>query len=295
MIYELDEMVLLVNGSTLVFLFLINSVQGINSTASSTGIRTTTTSLFIQFTDRRNEHYNVGGSVNMTCTNRTWSQILYTVWKLNISGIQCTIGAIGHMFENTCMDGKVLLSTSNGVSYLHIPLFKDTDEGIYKCETLSRGKSYKANINVSAIVSPQISTRLDYRDGRREAVCSAAGGRPAASVSWGDTWNSSETQTSTQNNGGSFTVESRFILPDSVSADNLTCVLTHPSWREARTATLQISYHREPTTVFSLKYIAFSVCSVILLCGFLTGCFIVRTSVRRWSNKIRRPKSHVYR
>ncbi|KAG9335025.1 hypothetical protein JZ751_006166 [Albula glossodonta] len=148
---------------------------------------------------------------------------------------------------------------------------------------------------VSTIVSPQISTRLDYRDGGREAVCSAAGGRPAASVSWRDTQNSSETQTSTRNNGGSFTVESRFILPDSVSADNLTCVLTHPSWREARTATLQISYHREPTAVFSLKYIVFSVCSVILLCGFLTGCFIVRTSVGRLSNKIRRPKSHVYR
>ncbi|KAJ8351515.1 hypothetical protein SKAU_G00229910 [Synaphobranchus kaupii] len=68
------------------------------------------------------------------------------------------------------------------------------------------------------LVFPQISTRLDFRDGKRVAVCSATGGKPAASISWRNTWNSSVTQSSTKNPDGSFTVESRLIL----------------SWREGR-------------------------------------------------------------
>ncbi|KAJ8388398.1 hypothetical protein AAFF_G00134240 [Aldrovandia affinis] len=125
------------------------------------------------------------------------------------------------------MDGKVLQNTTNGKSYLHIPHFKDTDEGMYTCETVYQGSIHKVHIDVSAAVSPQISTRLDFRDGKREAVCSAAGGKPAASVSWRNTWNYNVTLSSTENSDGSFTVESRVILPETVSADNLSCIVTH--------------------------------------------------------------------
>lgn len=77
--------------------------------------------------------------------------MLYTTWNLNVNGIQCTIAASTDMNpHDTCMDGKVLRNTTKGESYLHIPLFKGTDEGIYQCETVFQGSNYVAYINVFA-------------------------------------------------------------------------------------------------------------------------------------------------
>ncbi|KAG9349002.1 hypothetical protein JZ751_029319 [Albula glossodonta] len=159
--------------------------------------------------------------------------MLYTTWKRKINGHECVIAeSVEKAPVDTCKDGKVLHNKTNGESYLHIPDFKETDEGMYFCETSFRGGSYRANINLSVTVSPQVSTRVEGRGSQREAMCSAAGGKPAASISWRNTWNSSVTQSSIQNSDGSFTVESRFILPDPVSAENLSCIVTHPSWGE---------------------------------------------------------------
>ncbi|KAJ8351514.1 hypothetical protein SKAU_G00229900 [Synaphobranchus kaupii] len=117
-------------------------------------------------------------------------------------------------------------------------------------------------------VSPQISTRLDFRDGKKEAVCSATGGKPAASISWRNTWNSSVTQSSTKNLDGSFTVESRLILPHPISAANLSCIITHPSWRESHTEEIQFLNHGE-SAHFSLKKIVISLSCVIIALGIL--------------------------
>ncbi|KAJ8388406.1 hypothetical protein AAFF_G00134320 [Aldrovandia affinis] len=272
----------------LISLLILLLVEG-QATASH-GSLATTESLF---TDSRSGIYSVGGSVNLTCTNKTWNEMLFTTWEININGIKCRIAAgTDQDPHDTCRDGKVLRNTKNGESYLHIPHFKDTDEGIYTCEMVYQGSTHRAHIDVSAAVSPQISTRLVFRDGKREAVCSAAGGKPAASVSWRNTWNYNVTLSSTENSDGSFTVESRMILPETVSADNLSCIVTHLSWRGERIMRIPPA----PTSAIStLQYSILSICSVILLSGFLAACLIVRTSVRRWNNKVRRPVCHVYR
>ncbi|XP_036400977.1 cell surface glycoprotein CD200 receptor 1-A isoform X2 [Megalops cyprinoides] len=229
----------------------------------------------------RSEYHGLGKSVNLTCMNKTWSDMLYIIWKLNMRGTNCRITAgIDEAAHDTCKDGKVLRNTTTGQSYLHVPNFKNEDEGIYSCETAFLGSSYAVQINVSAFVPPQISTRLDIRDGKREAVCSAAGGKPAASVSWRNTWNCNVTQSSRQNSDGSFTVESRFILPDPVDADNLSCIITHPSWGE-RLGILLTSDQREPRL---FQWIIVALGSISFAVAVLAGLYITRKHLGKLRN-----------
>ncbi|XP_035263836.1 cell surface glycoprotein CD200 receptor 5-like isoform X2 [Anguilla anguilla] len=249
---------------------IVGFVQGQSTT--SPGTFTTTKPLF---TDHRTEKYTIGKSVNLTCTNKTWTEMFYTTWRIPRNGNHCTIAAsTDKPPHDTCLDGKVMRNTSNGESYLHIPIFKVTDIGIYRCETAFQGASLIAEITVSAIVSPQIFTRLVIiRDGKREAVCSAIGGKPAASISWRNTWNSSVTQTSKNNTDGSFTVESRLIVPEHVPSDNLSCIITHPSWTELHI--LRVSPASEAPH-FSLKKVGISMSCVIVPLGILAVFCIIR-------------------
>ncbi|XP_064182649.1 cell surface glycoprotein CD200 receptor 1-A-like [Anguilla rostrata] len=253
---------------------------GTNSTTTSPGTHTTTKPLF---TDHRNEKYTIGKSVNLTCTNKTWTEMFYTTWRIPRNGNHCTIAAsTDKPPHDTCLDGKVMRNTSNGESYLHIPIFKVTDIGIYRCETAFQGASLIAEITVSAIVSPQIFTRLVIiRDGKREAVCSAIGGKPAASISWRNAWNSSVTQTSKNNTDDSFTVESRLIVPDHVPADNLSCIITHPRWTEGHTELILALNHEED---FKWFWIIIPLGSISFIAAILTGFYITRKHLAKLRN-----------
>ncbi|XP_061091359.1 cell surface glycoprotein CD200 receptor 5-like [Conger conger] len=258
---------------------IVGLVQG--QSMSSIGTYTTTQPLL---TDYRSENYTTGRSVNISCTNKTWSEMIYTTWEIPKDRNLCTIAAhIDKLPVDNCLNGKVLRKTTNGKSYLHIPLFKDTDEGIYKCETAYVGTSYTAYITVSARVSLQISTRLDFRDGKREAVCSAEGGKPTASISWRNRWNSSVTQSTNKNLDGSFTVESRLILPDFISAGNLSCIITHPSWGEKHWF-MSTQDNREGPH-FSLKKLGIYISCVIIALAILAVFCILRKIPQKSRNE----------
>ncbi|KAG7463378.1 hypothetical protein MATL_G00175950 [Megalops atlanticus] len=159
------------------------------------------------------------------------------------------------------------------------PLFTE-----YRSEYHGLGKSIDLTlqINVSAFVPPQISTRLDIRDGKREAVCSAAGGKPAASVSWRNTWNSNMTQSSRQNSDGSFTVEIRFILPDPVDTDNLSCIVTHPSWGEEHTMGIHLTSDQREPRLF--QWIIVALGSISFAVAVLAGLYITRKHLGKLRN-----------
>ncbi|XP_041938845.1 cell surface glycoprotein CD200 receptor 1-like isoform X2 [Alosa sapidissima] len=142
--------------------------------------------------------------------------------------------------------GKTLRNTTNGESYLHIPHFGVKDEGIYSCEIVYRGGAETVTITVRAAVTPVLSTRLEQDSGQRFAVCSAAGGKPAAIVSWEEMWGSSEvTERSTQNADGTVTVESWLRVPDGTK-DKLTCVASHLFWtRGASSAAVDLTEIRD--------------------------------------------------
>ncbi|XP_061091358.1 cell surface glycoprotein CD200 receptor 1-B-like isoform X6 [Conger conger] len=285
-------MVLITDNIAMDLFLLLHAVLGSYAIPTKSQDSTSTRPLLKEF---RSETCVLGSSVDLICTNKTWNEMIHTIWELTTERGTCIIASgFGVPDHDTCNDGKVLNNSSSGGSYLHIPLFSKADEGLYHCEAVYRDGSYSVEIKVSAGVSPQISTRLDFRDGKREAVCSAEGGKPAASISWRNRWNSSVTQSLKNNMDGSFTVESRLILPDSISAGNLSCIITHPSWGEGHTEAIQAINHEESTASFTLQYSVLSVCSVILLLGFLTACSIVRTSVRR-RRTVWRPICHVYR
>ncbi|XP_062390772.1 uncharacterized protein LOC134078686 [Sardina pilchardus] len=90
-------------------------------------------------------------------------------------------------------------------------------------------------------VPPVLNTRLEWAYGQWFAVCSAAGGKPAAKVSWEELLGSPEvTERSTQNADKSVTVESWVHLQNDDMMDELVCIVSHPLWTNKRSRVLEL-------------------------------------------------------
>ncbi|XP_018605386.1 uncharacterized protein LOC108933057 isoform X3 [Scleropages formosus] len=151
--------------------------------------------------------------------------------------------------------------------------------------SLSEGKQM---IRSPLIVRPQISSWLEVEHGRRVAVCSAVGGKPVASISWSTMGNFRGNQSSILNPDSTFTVDSRLALPENVSSDNLNCIVTHPCLGEAHIEKVSPSALKEGLApVIAAQYSVLSIGTVILLCGILTSCCIIKKSVGKWSQRTR--------
>ena len=81
-------------------------------------------------------------------------------------------------------------------------------------------------------VPPRVSAWLEWAGTTRVAVCVAAGGNPAATLTWRNAGNLTASNTTTQDpQGGLFTVRSTLELPgDGVGWEGVRCVVAHPSW-----------------------------------------------------------------
>lgn len=80
-------------------------------------------------------------------------------------------------------------------------------------------------------VPPTISMWLEHKYNKMVAVCRAAGGKPAANISWSHAGNSLSVET---NSHGFLTVESRLELPEGMDTENLSCVVRHQYWEGER-------------------------------------------------------------
>ncbi|KAL2081048.1 hypothetical protein ACEWY4_022901 [Coilia grayii] len=191
----------------------------------------------------RTEYFEVGKDVHLSCNNVTWTDALYYIWKINITGVQCiTSEGVSKPKYNNCTGGKVLRTTMRGESYLHIPSFTLRDEGMYTCETAYRGGAYKAIIRVVATVRPVLIGKLERDGGQLFAVCSAVVRRPEVEVLWKEMWGSLEVKRRlTPNTDGTVTIESWLHLPDDITKDSLTCVANHPSWTQEVSITIDIA------------------------------------------------------
>ncbi|XP_036393633.1 uncharacterized protein si:ch211-149e23.4 [Megalops cyprinoides] len=115
----------------------------------------------------------------------------------------------------------------------------------------------KAQTFVSPTVTIETSLTGEEGAGLREVVCTAAGGRPAASITWdlaGDApdgspevtvWRDNETDTET-------VISSVSIQPDQYEGETITCHVTHPKHpqEQQRTVTLP-TYHLSSVRVVS--------------------------------------------
>ena len=103
----------------------------------------------LYFSVYRSEHFRVGSNITLQCSNKTWNEMIYTIWKIPTHEKLCQISSTEDgQNMNTCNDGKALCNTTNGESYLCIPEFSERDEGSYFCETVHKGGSYAAKIDV---------------------------------------------------------------------------------------------------------------------------------------------------
>ncbi|KAK6485633.1 cell surface glycoprotein CD200 receptor 2-like isoform X1 [Huso huso] len=181
----------------------------------------------------------LGEEINLSCTNRTWSTMLFDTWELKNTDKTCRIAnSNSDPAVNTCNDGRTITNTTEGRSQLYIHPFEYTYEGIYTCETAFQRGSHKILFKLSAIVQPEISGRIEYSttDNHYVAVCEASNGKPNASISWSSDENVTEKVTYNWNH--TFTVESRRIIPYNTSMGNVTCIVSHPYWNESQTYTI---------------------------------------------------------
>ncbi|XP_072253013.1 cell surface glycoprotein CD200 receptor 1-B-like isoform X2 [Leuresthes tenuis] len=183
----------------------------------------------------RNAAFNLGSDAYLNCSDKTWSETMYVIWNIEVNNKSCKI-ALSNDGEgkNTCNDGKSLRNTSSGQSFLHIPGFSADDVGVYKCESAFKGGSENYDIDVTLTVSPNISAWLKYKDNKMVAVCRAERGNPPANISWSHTGNLETVKTLNDSNGF-VTVESYLELPESVTPENLSCIVRHMSWNQEKT------------------------------------------------------------
>ncbi|KAK6487026.1 cell surface glycoprotein CD200 receptor 2-like [Huso huso] len=216
----------------------------------------------------------LGEKINLSCTNRTWSTMLYDTWGLTNTDKTCRIAhSNSEPPVNNCNDGRILINTTEGRSQLHIPPFNYTYEGIYKCQTAFQHGSHTTVFNVSAIVQPEISGRIEYSTNNNNgvAVCEASNGRPNANISW--TSDENVTEKITYNRNRTFTVESRRIIPYNTSMGNVTCIVSHPYWNESQTYTIPYRRGTEPSkesqwiVLFALIgfFLGYIVCIIVFL------------------------------
>ncbi|XP_033863953.3 cell surface glycoprotein CD200 receptor 2-like [Acipenser ruthenus] len=221
----------------------------------------------------------LGEEINLSCTNRTWSTMLFDTWELKNTDKTCRIAhSNSDPAVNTCNDGRTITNTTEGRSQLYIPSFKYTYEGIYTCETAFQRGSHKILFKLSAIVQPEISGRIEYSttDNHYVAVCEASNGKPNASISWSSDEN--VTEKVTYNRNRTFTVESRRIIPYSTSMGNVTCIVSHPYWNESQTYTIPYIRGTEPGSskesqwivLFALIgfFLIYIVCIIVFLLKF---------------------------
>ncbi|XP_041650219.1 cell surface glycoprotein CD200 receptor 1-like [Cheilinus undulatus] len=179
----------------------------------------------------RNSSFKEGSDVNLTCSDRTWNQMIFVSWEIMLRNRSCRVAfnSDGQSLD-TCNDGKTLRNTSSSQSYLHIPKFSNGDDGVYTCQSVYNGGFISAVISVDIIVPPSVSTWLERQDNKLMAVCKANRGKPAASISWSHAGNSSLVETLDSN--GFYTAESRLLLPD--GGGNLSCIIRHLYWEEEK-------------------------------------------------------------
>ncbi|XP_029936781.1 cell surface glycoprotein CD200 receptor 1-A isoform X2 [Myripristis murdjan] len=212
--------------------------------------------------------FNIGTDVNLTCSNKTWDEMMFTIWKIKLTSGCCEIGFnTPGQSDNTCQKGKALYNTSMGESYLFIPSISNSDEGVYRCESVYIGGLNAVKFNVSVRVPPKLSAWLEWQGNRRVAVCSAEGGKPKASIVWMNIGNSSAVpvEETKKDPDGFYSVTSRLVLPEGMDTGNLTCAVSHSSWAVGRTVTPQ----PRAVTHFSWVPLLIPVIIVVFLLGFV--------------------------
>ncbi|XP_035390796.1 cell surface glycoprotein CD200 receptor 1 isoform X2 [Electrophorus electricus] len=218
----------------------------------------------------------MGTNVTLLCTESkiAWKEMIYVIWNITMQGKSCRItAAVNDTEYDTCQDGKTLERGPHGEFYLTIPKFSIKDEGNYNCDMSYRAGGYNTRIYVSAWNQPNLSIRLEQD--HSVAVCEAAAGRPAASIHWETTWNTTLKDTTSQKTeNGLSTVMSRLPLPQNISLRDLWCVVavSHPNGTKIQILPLA-ALEKSPV---KWPYILLAVSATCFTVALLTVFYLMR-------------------
>ncbi|XP_033966035.1 cell surface glycoprotein CD200 receptor 1 [Pseudochaenichthys georgianus] len=214
--------------------FLLSEAQSIKSgTNQSTSVNSNSSSA--AHFEKIHAAFNLGSEAILTCSNKTWKDMLFVTWNIERNSKSCRIAFNDNgQNEDSCEDGKSLQNTSSSQSYLHIPKFSKDDVGVYKCNHVYNGGIENCEIDVTITVPPRLSSWLETKDNKKVAVCKAEGGNPAANISWSHLGIGNASILEVKDPQGLFTVESRLELLEGMDTENLNCSIRHPSYLEGQ-------------------------------------------------------------
>lgn len=111
----------------------------------------------------RNATFNLGSDANLTCSDKTWNETMYVIWKISLKNSkECRMSFSNDgQSEDLCNDSKSLRNSSKSRPYLHIPNFSNNDVGIYRCESAFKGGIENYEINVAITGRTSLLPRTD--------------------------------------------------------------------------------------------------------------------------------------
>ncbi|KAM9170570.1 cell surface glycoprotein CD200 receptor 1-A-like isoform 2-T2 [Pangshura tecta] len=186
-------------------------------------------SLPASFLDNISVSQIAGSSVILTCGDISREDLVSVTWKIRPrTGNHCTLAYrtdLNKTDRTNCserMDWKSSPETDCALQIRQVTL---TDEGCYIREAVTSGGNLHRTYNLTVLVPPEVTLTCDSNG---TAVCKAAGGKPAAQVSWdpnGDPRTELENHTD-----GTVTVASIY----SPRETSITCLVSHPAWNTSQ-------------------------------------------------------------
>ncbi|XP_040912920.1 cell surface glycoprotein CD200 receptor 1-B isoform X2 [Toxotes jaculatrix] len=230
----------------------------------------------------KNLAFNLGSDVNLTCSNKTWNEIMFVIWEIQLESHNCKIAFNNDgQGEDSCNDGKSLRNTSSYQSYLHIPSFSTSDVGVYKCELVYNGGTKNDVFHATITVPPIASAWIESRGNKMVAVCKAERGKPAANISWNLEGNSTTVETMSGSDG-LITVESRLELTEGMNMETLTCAVSYLNWKQDRIFELK---HKKGYFPLLLSLL------VVVVVVFLVGFLFFAQKKQMWLRRCQQPDS----
>ncbi|XP_048350632.1 cell surface glycoprotein CD200 receptor 1 isoform X2 [Sphaerodactylus townsendi] len=201
----------------------------------------------------------VGSSLTLKCPWQ-WQRTLLTVWNVKfINGTNCHLSykSDRNLSVTNCNENVNWLSRPDQEYALLIKPVQIFNEGFYKCSSSIDKGTFIHEYALTVLVPPQVHLTHDYNG---TAVCTAAAGKPAAQISWGQKGDFITVNETLPN--GTKTVISKYKIT-SAEENNLTCYISHPAWTNSQVLSF-LSGRNDKTMKDSKVPLLYSIPAVLL-------------------------------
>ncbi|XP_042312673.1 cell surface glycoprotein CD200 receptor 1 [Sceloporus undulatus] len=196
------------------------------------------------------------------------------VWNVRLNnGTYCYLSytSRGDLKDKNCSENVNWLSRPEQLPSLQIKSPQISSEGIYMCSVAHTNGTFVYEYSLTVLVPPELSLTNNLNG---TLVCKAVAGKPTAQISWSPTGDY-ETEVEGLFNGTETVTSAYNVNVTSANEDEVTCIVSHPAWKEDRILTLSLGTYNARRTDTTLTILYSS-----LIC--LLGLFIPLLFIYLW-------------